>query len=141
MFNLVGFPNPTHAIMYNFDYYFKHFRAKKVLKWVYNKVCTGVKQPIQLEIIQVSMTWSDQQNHYSPLDDEVLVHHPGGSSHFPDNRSYPFRLLSGEALWEWSVLPKNTTLWPSQVPDMISQLGVKSTDQYALFSYGSERVY
>ena len=60
MFNLLGFPNPTHAIMYNFDYNFKHFRAKKVLKWVYNKVCTGVKQPIQLEIIQVSMTWSDQ---------------------------------------------------------------------------------
>ena len=60
-----------------------------------------------------------------PLDDEMLVHHPGGSSHFPDNWSYPFVLLGGE----WSVLPKNTALWPSQVSDMTTQLGVQSTDQ------------
>ena len=65
-----------------------------------------------------------------PLDDEMLVHHPGGVI------TLPWQLVLSicspgwrEKLWEWSVLPKNTTLGPSQVSDMTTQLGVQSTDQ------------
>ena len=91
---------------------------------------TRAKWPTQPELIQVSKAWSDQQNHYSP---------PGWWDASPSPRgviTLPWQLVLSictpgwrEKLWEWSVLPKNTTPGPSQVSDMTTQLGVLSTDQ------------
>ena len=68
----------------------------------WSKFCIRPKWPIRLELIPVSVAWSDQENFFFPLDG-MLVH----------PRVTP-SIKFVNSLWESSVLPKSRTQCPGQ---------------------------
>ena len=84
--------------------------------WLYEKgkVCIQAKWPIRLELIPVSVAWSNWEYFYSPLDG-MLVHRRVSPSIKILICRYPSSLYTPGwrgALWELSVLDKNTSQCP-----------------------------
>jgi len=82
-----------------------HAHLIDILTFETVKVCIRAKWPTRLELILVSVAWSTRSISTPPGWDAsslVPIYTPGWR----------------EALWEYSVLPKNTTqcLWPGRKP-------------------------